>query len=184
MDEIIITLAPGQAGFYDELTGVHLNLSNKEARILSSANTMGLVKAVKAGKILVVSGSLGLETIDYIDSNNIPPTYYRVLNSSGIQSKSKAALKEHQTLECAKSSEVSKEEDKIEEIQTLSEPITVEDDCQSNKIEEEIDVLEKIEKIEKIEKVENKEKTKSSKKKNAKKKKIEVENENEDGKGE
>lgn len=178
MDEIIITLAPGQAGFYDELTGVHLNLSNKEARILSSANTMGLVKAVKAGKILVVSGSLGLETIDYIDSNNIPPTYYRVLNSSGIQSKSKAALKEHQTLECAKSSEVSKEEDKIEEIQTLSEPITVEDDCQSNKIEEEIDVLEK------IEKVENKEKTKSSKKKNAKKKKIEVENKNEDGKGE
>lgn len=85
MQEIVISLAPGQAGFYDELTGIHLNLSNKEARVPYSANTMGLIKAVKSGKILVVSGSLGLETVDYVEANRVPPTYYRLLSNEQKQ---------------------------------------------------------------------------------------------------
>lgn len=76
----IIALAPGQVGYYDDLSGLHLSLANREARVLSGMNTAGLVNAVRAGKITVVSGSLGSETLFVEEDIKAIPTYYRLLD--------------------------------------------------------------------------------------------------------
>ena len=65
MQIAVVMLAPGQMGFYDDLSGIHLSLTNKEAKVNRGVNTAGLVRAVKEGKILTVSGSLGSETSTY-----------------------------------------------------------------------------------------------------------------------
>nr|DAV25230.1 MAG TPA: hypothetical protein [Caudoviricetes sp.] len=81
----VVTLAPGQVGFYDDLSGIHLSLTNTEASITEGMNTAGLVNAVKAGKITVVSGSLGTETFVYQEAAQCMPTYYRLLEKKKIK---------------------------------------------------------------------------------------------------
>lgn len=81
----VVTLAPGQAGFYDDLSGIHLSLTNTEAIVAAGMNTAGLVNAVKAGKITVVSGSLGTETFVYQEAAQCMPTYYRLLEKKKIK---------------------------------------------------------------------------------------------------
>lgn len=68
-----IKLAPGQCGFYDEVSGILLSMDKKEVKVNSGVNTAGLIEAVKAGKIIVVSGSLDSET-----TNNIIPNAFRL----------------------------------------------------------------------------------------------------------
>lgn len=75
----VIALAPGQVGFYDDLSGIHLSLTNTEAKIFPGVNTAGIINAVKSGKITVVSGSLGSETFVYQEATRCMPTYYRLL---------------------------------------------------------------------------------------------------------
>jgi len=74
-----VMLAPGQTGFYDDLSGIHLSLTNREAKVSRGVNTAGLVSAVQAGKIITVSGSLGSETLLYKEAEMAIPTYYRLL---------------------------------------------------------------------------------------------------------
>ena len=74
-----IALVPGQVGFYDDLSGVRLSLENTEATIAPGINTAGLIEAVKAGKITVISGSLGTEALAVKDAVEAIPTYYRLL---------------------------------------------------------------------------------------------------------
>lgn len=81
----VVTLAPGQVGFYDDLSGIHLSLTNIKASITEGMNTAGLVNAVKAGKITVVSGSLGTETFVYQEAAQCMPTYYRLLEKKKIK---------------------------------------------------------------------------------------------------
>lgn len=102
----IVALAPGQVGFYDDLSGIHLSLANREARVLKGMNTAGLVNAVQSGKITVVSGSLGLETFLYEDACKAIPTYYRLLN------KKKKKLLKSQIIKPIENSEPTKEENK------------------------------------------------------------------------
>lgn len=75
----VVRLAPGQVGFFDNISGIHLSMANKEAKVLPGMNTAGLIKAVKEGKITVVSGSLGSETFVYAEQ--CMPTYYRLLDA-------------------------------------------------------------------------------------------------------
>lgn len=75
----VVMLAPGQTGFYDDLSGIHLSLTNREAQVMKGVNTAGLVSAVQAGKIITVSGSLGSETLSYKEAEMAIPTYYRLL---------------------------------------------------------------------------------------------------------
>lgn len=75
----VVALVPGQSGFYDDLSGIRLSLENTEAKISSGVNTVGLINAVKAGKITVVSGSLGSEAFVSQDATEAMPTYYRLL---------------------------------------------------------------------------------------------------------
>lgn len=75
----IISLAPGQNSFYDAISGIHLTVENKEAKVSNKANIDGLLRAVKAGKILVVSGSLESDALAYQESLKAVPTYFRLL---------------------------------------------------------------------------------------------------------
>lgn len=75
----IISLAPGQNSFYDSVSGIHLTAENKEVKVSSNANMTGLLRAVKAGKILVVSGSLESDALAYQESLKAVPTYFRLL---------------------------------------------------------------------------------------------------------
>lgn len=62
IEQTIITLAPGQKSFYDAATNINLSLSYKRAVVPKGSPVDGLIRAVKAGKIRVVSGSLGSGT--------------------------------------------------------------------------------------------------------------------------
>ena len=75
----VISLAPGQVGFYDDLSGIHLSLANREAKVYKGTNTAGISNAIKEGKITVVSGSIGSETLVYQEAIKAIPTYYRLL---------------------------------------------------------------------------------------------------------
>lgn len=75
----VIALAPGQCGFHDSISGIRLSLAEKEAKVTAGMNTTGLVEAVKAGKITVVSGSLGSETFMHKEATEAIPAYYRIM---------------------------------------------------------------------------------------------------------
>lgn len=53
-----ITLAPGQIGFHDALSNIHLTVANPTAVVPIGANTEHLKEAVKDGKILLLTGTL------------------------------------------------------------------------------------------------------------------------------
>ena len=58
----IIRLAPGEVGFYDDLTAIHLTRAKPERAIFAGMNTKNLRKGVRYGRILLVSGSLSPKT--------------------------------------------------------------------------------------------------------------------------
>ena len=84
MSKATITLAPGQAGFYDELSGIYLNMEKKQAKVAENANVSGLIRGVSQGKILVVAGSLDPVT-NYIKAEEDLPNYYRLIKNKRIK---------------------------------------------------------------------------------------------------
>lgn len=85
MTKAVIKLAPGQTGFYDEISGIHLSMEKAELNIGNEVNATGLINAVKAGKIIVVSGSLESEAFIAKDAVKAIPTYYRLLDKKRKQ---------------------------------------------------------------------------------------------------
>ena len=60
MEQIaVIRLAPGQVGYYDELSRIHLTIGNPERAIYAGTNCSQLRKSVKSGRLRLISGSLG-----------------------------------------------------------------------------------------------------------------------------
>ena len=57
----LVRLAPGEVGFYDELTRIHLTISKPQREILSGMNTTNIKRSVQSGRLLLVSGSLDPE---------------------------------------------------------------------------------------------------------------------------
>ena len=55
----VIRLAPGQAGYYDELSGVYLTAGKRTAAIPSGTNCAQLRRSVRMGTIILQSGTLG-----------------------------------------------------------------------------------------------------------------------------
>ena len=55
----VVRLAPGQAGYYDELSGVYLTAGNRTAAIPSGTNCAQLRRSVRMGTIILQSGTLG-----------------------------------------------------------------------------------------------------------------------------
>lgn len=54
-----IKLAPGQVGFYDPLSRIHLTLGNPVATVYSGTNCAALRRNVKSGIIRILDGTLG-----------------------------------------------------------------------------------------------------------------------------
>lgn len=121
----IIALAPGQIGFYDDLSGLHLSLANREARVLSGMNTAGLVQAVQSGKITVVSGSLGSETFLYQEAVKAIPTYYRLLDKKKKQLLKKS-VKPIEARELVENKEIEVQVEKVVLEETAAEAIELE----------------------------------------------------------
>ena len=71
----VVKLAPGNIGWYDALTGIHLTIARSTAKVYSGSNTTNLVKALRERVIELVDGSLieGKQepTIDSTPLNNI-----------------------------------------------------------------------------------------------------------------
>lgn len=55
----LVRLAPGQAGYYDELSGVYLTAGKRTAAIPSGTNCAQLRRSVRMGTIILQSGTLG-----------------------------------------------------------------------------------------------------------------------------
>jgi hypothetical protein len=56
-----IRLAPGNVGYFDPITRIHLTISNPEKPVLDTMNTEGLKQAVRSGSIKLISGTLSPE---------------------------------------------------------------------------------------------------------------------------
>lgn len=67
-----VRLAPGQVGFYDELTRIHLTISNPEKFILSGMNVTNIKRGVHSGRLRLMSGSLEPEKKAIIKDINVP----------------------------------------------------------------------------------------------------------------
>ena len=148
----VITLAPGQIGFYDDLSGVHLSMTNTEAKIAPGTNVAGLINAVKSGKITVVSGALDSNALAYQEASKAIPTYYRLLE------KKKKRMLKNQIMNPVK----------------ISEPIVV-NPTSEQKIELDITTVDSnLETVEEVveEKVEVKQEVAAPKKRTRKKKEV------------
>lgn len=57
----IIKLAPGNVGWYDQVTGIHLTLARPMANVKPGMNTTNIKRAIKEGRILLLEGRLEQE---------------------------------------------------------------------------------------------------------------------------
>ena len=56
-----VRLAKGRVGYFDELTRIHLTVSNPEKPVFAGMNTANIKRAVRSGVLRLVYGSLELE---------------------------------------------------------------------------------------------------------------------------
>lgn len=59
----IIKLAPGNVGWYDRLTSIHLTVSNPTAEVKAGMNLLNIKKAIKYRTISVINGNLEEENL-------------------------------------------------------------------------------------------------------------------------
>lgn len=54
-----IKLAPGQVGYFDEYSRIHLTAGNPIAHIMPGTNCAQIRRSIKSGRLLLLSGTLG-----------------------------------------------------------------------------------------------------------------------------
>lgn len=79
----VVRLAPGQAGYYDELSGIYLTAGKPVAGIPSGTNCAQLRRSVRMGTIILQSGTLGGD-IPEIRIMEHEGTYYLVPNTEEV----------------------------------------------------------------------------------------------------
>lgn len=122
----VIALAPGQCGFHDSISGIRLSLAEKEAKVTAGMNTTGLVEAVKAGKITVVSGSLGSETFMHKEATEAIPAYYRIMAAQARWHNIKPSVES--IMEQPMTKELEQEETKVKvEVEVVEEQTATEE---------------------------------------------------------
>lgn len=104
-----LRLAPGQVGFYDELTNIHLTLTSPFASVYQGMNTSRLQQSVNSGRLILISGSL-------------KPAPVRAAEEVVVETK--AVKTEEAKVEKAKPVEKKVEEIKVEEV--AAAPLTEE----------------------------------------------------------
>ena len=57
----VVQLSPGEVGYYDELSRIHLTIGHPSEAVEAGTNCTQLRRSVKSGRLRLVSGSLGAE---------------------------------------------------------------------------------------------------------------------------
>ena len=171
-----IRLAPGQVGYYDELSRIHLTLAEPQRPVYAGTNCTRLRRSVKNGCLQLVSGTFGPEPSPFklVKKNN---TFYVVSKSKKEFNKEINKVSEKEMASVipeAKVAEVIPEAKAIEEI--TPEKVTIKEEVKEDntQIEETTVDVETKEEVtsETVETTENEEDaTKTSKKRRGKKSK-------------
>lgn len=66
-----IRLAPGEVGYYDELTKIYLTMSQPKANIYAYMNTSNILRSIRAKTIILVSGSLITRNVKEVNEENL-----------------------------------------------------------------------------------------------------------------
>ncbi len=115
----VIQLAPGEVGYYDELSRIHLTIGHPTEAVEAGTNCTQLRHSVRSGRLRLVSGSLGAE---------VPPfkfvkrgeRYFLAHNDNAAPSivvaKPKEETAEVKAVEAPAKAEASKEEPVVEEV--------------------------------------------------------------------
>ena len=115
----VIQLAPGEVGYYDELSRIHLTIGHPTEAVEAGTNCTQLRHSVRSGRLRLVSGSLGAE---------VPPfkfvkrgeRYFLAHNDNAAPSivvaKPKEETAEVKAVEVPTKAEAVKEEPVIEEV--------------------------------------------------------------------
>jgi len=104
-----VRIAPGEIGYYDEVSGVHLNQSNPVAEIKAGTNCSVLRRSVKCRRLILLEGSLGR-----------PRTLFEILHpSKSHQEMVIAPIKEEPKVDTRKVSvlEVTKDENAAKNVE-------------------------------------------------------------------
>ena len=108
-----IKLSPGQVGFYDELTNIHLTIASPFGQVYRGMNTSRIKASVASKKLILLSGTLNL---DEVVANEIE------LNES---KKAAEAPKEAKPAKEAEEAVAAKELEKAEETDAVEAKETV-----------------------------------------------------------
>ena len=115
----VIQLAPGEVGYYDELSRIHLTIGHPTEAVEVGTNCTQLRHSVRSGRLRLVSGSLGAE---------VPPfkfvkrgeRYFLAHNDNAAPSivvaKPKEETAEVKAVEAPAKAEAVKEEPVVEEV--------------------------------------------------------------------
>ena len=57
----VIQLMPGQVGYYDDLSRIHLTMGSPKATVYKGTNVSQIRRSVQSGRLKIISGSLGTE---------------------------------------------------------------------------------------------------------------------------
>lgn len=58
----IVRLAPGEVGYFDDLTRIHLTIANPQHPIYAGMNTTNIKRSVRVGRLVLVSGTLSVDS--------------------------------------------------------------------------------------------------------------------------
>lgn len=147
MEQIaLIRLARGQVGYYDELSRIHLTIGQPEAPVYAGTNCSQLRRSVKSGRLILVSGSLGVENAPQkikkvsktITAGNFIPS-----NKSQQETKAKTEVKKESTNkeERKTSSKTTVKKEAInKEEKTVAKKVDKNKEITTNNVENEKDV--------------------------------------------
>lgn len=92
----IIQLAPGNIGWYDEVTGIHLTIARNTAIVKPGMNTTNIRRAIKDRKVQVLVGNLEQETTEPVAfvSNNMVKEEVPVVKEAEAINYNKECLEE------------------------------------------------------------------------------------------
>ena len=93
----VVKLAPGNIGWYDALTGIHLTLARPTSNVYSGSNTTNLTKALRERVIELVTGSL-------IEGNQEPTINSAPLNTMVVDIKEEVKEEPKKKTKAVKSS--------------------------------------------------------------------------------
>lgn len=93
----VVKLAPGNIGWYDALTGIHLTLARPTSNVYSGSNTTNLTKALRERVIELVTGSL-------IEGNQEPTINSTPLNTMVVDIKEEVKEEPKKKTKAVKSS--------------------------------------------------------------------------------